>query len=237
MSGGQRGDSGEPLVSLIDVKKAYSGDKGGAQAVLTGVDLEVQAGETLVILGRSGSGKTTLLNLIGALDRADSGQLASCGLDLVRATAKQLVSYRAQAIGFVFQFYNLIPTLTAAENVEAGLRVAGVPSDQAKARTRSMLTRVGLAGAEQKFPSQLSGGEQQRVAIARAFARHPRLLLADEPTGNLDDETAEGVLALFSELAAEAGSGALIVTHDTSLAAIATRTVRISHGVLQEHER
>jgi ABC-type lipoprotein export system ATPase subunit len=224
-----------PLVSLVSVEKAYQGE-GETQRVLTGVNLEIHTGEIIVILGRSGSGKTTLLNLIGALDRADGGQLTSCGVDLMSSTKKQLVSYRAKAIGFVFQFYNLLPTLTAAENIEAGLRVAGVARDKAKDETQRMLARVGLDGAEGKFPSQLSGGEQQRVAIARAFARHPRLLLADEPTGNLDDETAESVIALVRELAAEVGTGVVIVTHDPTLSAIATRTVQMTHGVLQEHE-
>jgi len=225
-----------PLVSLAEVEKSYRGG-GEAQRVLAGVSLQLYPGETVVILGRSGSGKTTLLNLIGALDRADRGKVTSCGLDLTAATAKQLVSYRAKAIGFVFQFYNLLPTLTAAENIEAGLRVAGAGREEARSETRRMLARVGLADATEKFPNQLSGGEQQRVAIARAFARHPRLLLADEPTGNLDDDTAESVIALVRELAAEVGTGVMLVTHDASLRAIATRTLQMTHGVLEEHER
>jgi putative ABC transport system ATP-binding protein len=221
------------LVRLTDIEKAYHGEE-GEQRVLTGVGLEVSGGETVVILGRSGSGKTTLLNLIGALDRADAGELHSCSVDLMKATTKELVSYRARSIGFVFQFYNLLPTLTAAENVEAGLRVAGVGRDKGRAETRRMLARVGLEGAEEKFPSQLSGGEQQRVAIARAFARRPRLLLADEPTGNLDDETASRVIGLVRELAAEVGSGVILVTHDTSMREIATRAIEMTHGVLRE---
>jgi putative ABC transport system ATP-binding protein len=224
-----------PLVSLIDIEKSYRGD-GETQRVLTGVNLKVHRGETVVILGRSGSGKTTLLNLIGALDHPDRGELFSCGLDLANATSRQFVSYRANSIGFVFQFYNLLPTLTAAENIEAGLRVAGVPREEAKNEARQMLIRVELGDATEKFPSQLSGGEQQRVAIARAFARHPRLLLADEPTGNLDDDTAAGVIALVRELAAEVGTGVMLVTHDASLQAIATRTLHMNHGVLEERE-
>jgi putative ABC transport system ATP-binding protein len=227
--------SGESLVSLVGVEKAYRGE-GETQQVLSGLNLQVAAGEIVVILGRSGSGKTTLLNLVGALDRADGGRLTSCGMDLTAASRKELVAYRAKSIGFVFQFYNLLPTLTAAENIEAGLRVAGVVRGEAKAEARRMLARVGLDQAEGKFPSQLSGGEQQRVAVARAFARHPRLLLADEPTGNLDDETAERIIGLVRELAAEAGTGILMVTHDTTLGAIATRTVHMRHGVLEEQE-
>jgi putative ABC transport system ATP-binding protein len=231
-----RSEALAPLVSLVDVEKSYRGG-GDVQRVLTGVNLELHPGETLVVLGRSGSGKTTLLNLIGALDRADRGEVASCGLDLTTASTKQLVSYRAKAIGFVFQFYNLLPTLTAAENIEAGLRVTGLGREKAQSETRRMLTRVGLADAAEKFPNQLSGGEQQRVAIARAFARHPRLLLADEPTGNLDDDTAERVIGLVRELAAEVGTGVMLVTHDASLKAIASRVFQMTHGVLEEHER
>ncbi|MGN6255299.1 MAG: ABC transporter ATP-binding protein [Solirubrobacterales bacterium] len=225
-----------PLVSLVDVEKSYrGGDR--SQRVLRGVHLQLFPGETVVILGRSGSGKTTLLNVIGALDRADRGEVTSCGLDLIAASTKQLVSYRAKAIGFVFQFYNLLPTLTAAENIEAGLRVTGLGREESRSETHRMLARVGLADAAEKFPNQLSGGEQQRVAIARAFARHPRLLLADEPTGNLDDETAGSVIALVRELAAEVGTGVMLVTHDVSLRAIATRTLQMTHGVLEGHER
>ncbi len=132
--------------------------------------------------------------------------------------------------------YNLLPTLTAAENIEAGLRVAGVARDEAKHQAQRMLHRVELGEATEKFPSQLSGGEQQRVAIARAFARHPRLLLADEPTGNLDDDTAESVISLVRDLSGEVGTGVILVTHDTSLRAIATRTLQMTHGVLEEHE-
>jgi putative ABC transport system ATP-binding protein len=223
----------EPLVSLVEVEKSYRGTE-EVQRVLTGVNLEVHSGETVVVLGRSGSGKTTLLNLIGALDRPDAGRVVSCGVDLTEATSGQLVSYRAHAIGFVFQFYNLLPTLTAAENIEAGLRVAGKAREEAKQEAQRMLARVGLGEATEKFPSQLSGGEQQRVAIARAFARHPRLLLADEPTGNLDDDTAESVISLVRDLAGEVGTGVILVTHDTSLRAIATRTLQMNHGVLEE---
>jgi ABC-type lipoprotein export system ATPase subunit len=223
----------QPLVSLVDVEKSYTSDR-QTQRVLTGINLEIRIGEIVVILGRSGSGKTTLLNLIGALDRADGGTVTSCGVNLSTSRPKQLGLYRAKAIGFVFQFYNLLPTLTAAENIEAGLRVAGSAHDDARSETRRMLARVGLDGAQEKFPSQLSGGEQQRVAIARAFARRPQLLLADEPTGNLDDETAQRVTTLVRELAAEVGTAVVIVTHDTSLSAIATRTVHMTHGVLQE---
>jgi putative ABC transport system ATP-binding protein len=223
------------LLSLSGVEKSYRRAE-EVQRVLAGIDLDMHAGETVVILGRSGSGKTTLLNLIGALDRPDTGRVVSCGVDLTRATARQLVSYRANAVGFVFQFYNLLPTLTAAENIEAGLRVASVSRETARGEARRMLDRVGLGDATEKFPNQLSGGEQQRVAIARAFARRPRLLLADEPTGNLDDETAERVTALVRELAAEFGAGVMLVTHDTSLRAIATRTLHMTHGMLEEHE-
>jgi putative ABC transport system ATP-binding protein len=223
------------LVSLTGVEKHYESD-GSTQQVLTGLDMEIETGEIVVVLGRSGSGKTTLLNILGALDRPDGGQVVSCGVDLATASAKQLVKYRAQSIGFVFQFYNLLPNLTAVENIEAGLRVTDIDRDAAQERARSMLARVELAGAEHKFPAQLSGGEQQRVAIARAFARAPQLLLADEPTGNLDDENAAHVVSLMRELAVEAGTSTVVVTHDTSLTQIATRTMRMTHGVLTDDE-
>jgi len=221
------------LVSLTGVEKRYESD-GSAQQVLTGLDMQVEAGEIVVILGRSGSGKTTLLNILGALDRPDGGGVVSCGVDLATASAKQLVQYRARWIGFVFQFYNLLPNLTAGENIEVGLRVTGLDRDAAQERARNMLARVELADAVHKFPAQLSGGEQQRVAIARAFARAPRLLLADEPTGNLDEETAAHVIALMGELAVEAGTSTVVVTHDTSLTRIAARVMRMTHGVLTD---
>src|SRR5512146_1743359 len=184
-----------PLVSLERVRKAY-GSGAARQVVLDDFSLELEAGEFAVVLGPSGCGKTTLLNLIGGLDQPDAGRVRSCGLNLTAANRAELTAYRARSVGFVFQFYNLLPTLTVLENVEAGVRVAGVERGEAHESASALLSRVGLGALGDRFPSQLSGGEQQRVAIARALAKRPPLLLAAEPTGNLDEETAAGVLEL-----------------------------------------
>jgi putative ABC transport system ATP-binding protein len=223
----------EPLVRIEGVRKAY-GSGSGRQLVLDDLSLTLEAGEFAVVFGPSGCGKTTLLNLIGGLDTADAGRVRACGLDLTAATRVELTAYRAHSVGFVFQFYNLLPTLTAAENVEAGVRVAGVERGAAREAAREMLDRVGLGSRRGRFPSQLSGGEQQRVAIARALAKRPRLLLADEPTGNLDEETAVGVLELMGELNEATGATFVVVSHNPALAGSGRRLVRLSHGRLAE---
>jgi putative ABC transport system ATP-binding protein len=223
----------EPLVSIEQARKAY-GEGAARQLVLDELSLTLEAGEFAVVLGPSGCGKTTLLNLIGGLDRPDAGRVRSCGLDLTRATRGELTAYRALSVGFVFQFYNLLPTLTAQENVEAGIRVAGVEREPAREAARSLLARVGLGSLGDRFPSQLSGGEQQRVAIARALAKRPPLLLADEPTGNLDEETAAGVLGLMRELNEETGATFVVVSHNPLLARDGTRTIRLSRGRLAD---
>jgi putative ABC transport system ATP-binding protein len=223
----------EVVASVKNVVKAYTSDS-GTQTVLRGLDLEVVEGEIVGVLGRSGSGKTTLLNILGGLDRVGHGKVTSCGLDLVGAGARDLVRYRARSVGFVFQFYNLLPTLTAAENIEAGLRVAGIHAREARTTARRALSRVGLGGYDRKFPNQLSGGEQQRVAVARAFAKKPPLLLADEPTGNLDEDTAESIIALIRELVDETRTAAIVGTHDMSVAAVTNRSLQLTHGRLEE---
>lgn len=223
----------EPLVILESVSKSYGGGA-ARQLVLDDLSLEMEAGEFVVVLGPSGCGKTTLLNLIGGLDTADSGRVQACGVDLTGASRPELTAYRAQSVGFVFQFYNLLPTLTAQENVEAGVRVAGVDRESARESARSLLAQVGLGSMGDRFPSQLSGGEQQRVAIARALAKKPPLLLADEPTGNLDEETAAGVLDLMQELNRVTGTTFVVVSHNPMLAEEGKRVVRLSHGGLAE---
>jgi len=223
----------ESLVSLESVSKSYGGGA-GKQLVLDDLSLKMEAGEFVVVLGPSGCGKTTLLNLIGGLDIADSGRVRACGVDLTDASRTELTAYRASAVGFVFQFYNLLPTLTAQENVEAGVRVAGVDRESARRSARSLLARVGLGSMRGRFPSQLSGGEQQRVAIARALAKEPQLLLADEPTGNLDEETAGEVLNLMQELNQATGTTFVVVSHNPILAQEGKRVVRLSHGGLAE---
>jgi putative ABC transport system ATP-binding protein len=224
-----------PLVSLDGVSKAY-GSGAARQVVLDELSLTMEEGEFAVVLGPSGCGKTTLLNLIGGLDTADAGRVRACGLDLTEASRPELTAYRARSVGFIFQFYNLLPTLTAAENVEAGIRVAGVDREAARDAARELLARVGLGPLAGRFPSQLSGGEQQRVAIARALAKRPRLLLADEPTGNLDEKTAGGVLELMRELNEETGVTFVVVSHNPALAEAGARVVRLSHGRLAESE-
>jgi putative ABC transport system ATP-binding protein len=222
----------EPTVVVQNLCKTY---KTGSelQAVLRDISLEIQAGAFVVVLGPSGCGKTTLLNLLGGLDTADSGSIRVCGHDLSHARPAELTAYRARSVGFVFQFYNLLPTLTALENVEAGAEVAGVARDQA----RVTLDRVGLAAAANKFPAQLSGGEQQRVAIARALAKSPQLVLADEPTGNLDQERAAEVLVLMRQLNEQSGTTFVVVSHNPAVAATGTRVVRLGDGQIVEDTR
>jgi putative ABC transport system ATP-binding protein len=221
----------EPLVQVEDACKSY-GTGGGRQMVLRGLTLQIEESELVVVQGPSGCGKTTLLNLLGGLDRPDAGRVRSCGVELTGASRSELIAYRARSVGFIFQFYNLIGTLTALENVQAGVRVAGVPRREARERGEALLERVGLAGLTERFPAQLSGGEQQRVAIARALAKRPRLVLADEPTGNLDEETAASVLELMRELNRETRVTLVIVSHDPSIARAGERTVRLRHGRL-----
>ncbi len=217
------------LVALRHVSKAYR-SAGGVQPVIVDLSLEIAAGEFLALLGPSGCGKTTLLNLIGGLDRVDTGRIVSCARDLSGARPAQLTAYRAESVGFVFQFYNLLPTLTAVENVEAAVTVTGVPRDEARQRAYGFLDRVGLAGAADRFPAQLSGGEQQRVAIARALVKAPPLVLADEPTGNLDQARAAEVIEVMRQLGAQTGATFVVVTHNPQVAAAGTRVVRLADG-------
>jgi putative ABC transport system ATP-binding protein len=221
--------SAAPIVVLDQVTKRYGGD-GRPQTVLDRLSLTVQRGELVSIVGPSGCGKTTLLNLIGALDRPDAGAVRCCGIDLTTADRATLTAYRARSVGFVFQFYNLLPTLTAVENVEAGLTVAGIGRGEARERARLVLARVGLQEAATKFPAQLSGGEQQRVAIARALGKQPALVLADEPTGNLDQDTGAQVTALLRALNAETRTTIVVVTHNPAVGSAADRMVRLARG-------
>ncbi len=224
------------LVELAQVRKTYwSGEV--TQVVLDGLLLTISSGELVVLLGPSGSGKTTLLNLLGGLDVPDSGSIRSCGVELTSASPRELTRYRARSVGFVFQFYNLLPTLTALENVVAGVAVAGFSRRVAEKRGQAMLARVGLEAAAGKFPAQLSGGEQQRVALARALAKRPVLLLADEPTGNLDQESAASVLDLLAELSRESETTFVVVTHDHEVAAVGSRVIRLADGRIVEEQR
>jgi putative ABC transport system ATP-binding protein len=197
---------------------------------LDGVDLEIGAGEFVALEGPSGSGKTTLLQLLGALDRPSSGDVVFEGRDLARLPDHELAVLRLQSFGFVFQQFNLIPTLTALENVESKLAPTGV--DDLEGRAERMLEEVGLAERAQHLPAHLSGGEQQRVAIARALSVEPRVVLADEPTGNLDSKTGGEIIDLLAGLAAEHGSTVIVATHDTTLASRAPRRLSMRDGRL-----
>ncbi len=215
----------------IDVRatsRVYAGGPASVHA-LRDVDLAVAPGQFVALLGPSGSGKTTLLNVLGALDTPTSGSVWVVGRDLATMSERQRTRYRRFEVGFVFQHFYLVPVLTAEENV---LLAAGLV--HAKGDARSWLDRVGLAGRAHHFPSQLSGGEQQRVAVARALAKRPRLLLADEPTGNLDTSTGTQVLHLLREASDGEGCTVVMVTHDDDLARIADRVVRLRDGRIVE---
>jgi putative ABC transport system ATP-binding protein len=192
---------------------------------LRGVDLEVAAGELIVLLGASGSGKSTLLNILGGLDTPTSGEVRFGDHDLTAADEAALTSYRREHVGFVFQFYNLIPSLTARENVALVTDIAADPMPPEEA-----LGLVGLGERLDHFPSQLSGGEQQRIAIARAVAKRPQVLLCDEPTGALDYETGKLVLEVIVRINAELGTTSMVITHNAAIAAIADRVLRIANG-------
>jgi putative ABC transport system ATP-binding protein len=217
-------------VMLKDVWKTY-GEGATAVHALKGVDLEVAPGEFTVILGPSGSGKTTLLNLIGAIDDATEGAVTVEGIDLTGLDTDDRVAFRRSTVGFIFQFFNLIPTLTAAENVEL---VAELTGGDAAERASLVLAQVGLAERADHFPSQLSGGEQQRVAIARALVKDPPILLCDEPTGELDFETGRMILGLLRRLNRETGQTVLLVTHNAAVGDMADRVLRLRSGEIVE---
>lgn len=220
-----------PLVEIARLEKSY--EQGGLRTpILHGVSMAFDRGSFVAIVGPSGCGKTTLLTLLGALDRADSGSIRIDGLELVGASPADLTQYRRRDVGFVFQFYNLLPSLTAVENVESGLEF--LPASPAVRRKRAMdyLARVGLADSASKFPAQLSGGQQQRVAVARGLAREPKLLLADEPTGNLDQDTGERVFEVMRSIVRECGVTCVMVTHDHELAMRADAIVPLRDGRL-----
>jgi putative ABC transport system ATP-binding protein len=198
------------------------------------VDLEIEPGELVAIEGPSGSGKTTLLQLLGALDRPSSGRVLFAGRDLAGLPDAELAELRLRAFGFVFQQFNLIPTLTALENVEAKLAPAGIPGGELRDRAQALLEEVGLAHRAAHLPAHLSGGEQQRVAIARALALEPQVILADEPTGNLDTRTGGDIVESLAGLAARRGTTVIVATHDTALADRAPRRLTMRDGRLLE---
>ena len=216
-------------IELIDVVKRY-----GTQTVLERASLAIDRGEFVAILGRSGSGKSTLLRLIAGLESADGGSVRFEGGDFSDLTEAARARLRRSAIGFVFQFFNLIPTLTVAENVELPLALNDVPRAEASRRSRALLSELDLAVAGTRFPEELSGGEQQRVAIARAVIHEPRLVLADEPTGNLDAATASHVLEILERTVRQRGATLVMATHGQEAAALADRVLTIRAGRVEE---
>lgn len=219
------------VVEIRALRKTYE-EAGQPRLILDSVDLDIYQGEYFVMLGKSGSGKSTLLNLIGGIDEADGGSIGINGTDITRLNDRQLTLFRRDHIGIIFQFFNLIPTLTVLENVLLPEELRGDSSKQARERGREMLRRVGLAGREGTYPDKLSGGEQQRVAIARALATGPDLILADEPTGNLDEETGQQVLELLLELTRDTGKTLIMATHNPDIVPLADRVCRIHEGRL-----
>jgi putative ABC transport system ATP-binding protein len=229
----QAAKSGAPAVALVGCTKRY-GTGSVAVDALRGATLDVAPGEFVVILGPSGSGKTTLLNVIGGIEVATSGHVLVAGTDIARLSGDGLTAYRRDRVGFVFQFFNLVPTLTALENVQL---LAEVTGRDAEGRSRAALARVGLGDVADRFPGQLSGGQQQRVAIARALVKEPPLVLCDEPTGSLDLDTGRQVLAVLRGLAREGHHTVLLVTHNSAIARMADRVVRLHSGAISSDER
>lgn len=226
----------EPIIALRDVTKVYRQGSVDVHA-LRGLTMDVEAGEFTAICGPSGSGKTTMLNLIGALDAMTSGSIVLEGRELANLNKKELSELRRDRIGFVFQAYNLMPVLTAYENAEMVLWVQGVDGSSRRERVMGLLEQVGLKGMENRRPSELSGGQQQRVAIARAIASNPVVVLADEPTANVDSETAETLLDLMEELNREQGVTFVFSTHDPQVMERARRVVRLVDGRVASDER
>jgi putative ABC transport system ATP-binding protein len=200
------------------------------QVVFDALSFDVERGETVALLGASGSGKTTLLNLISGIDTPDAGRVLLDGVDVHALGEPDRTLLRRRQIGFVFQFFNLIPTLTVAENVALPLELLGTDDHAAQQRADALLGKVGLGGLGMRYPETLSGGEQQRAAIARALAHEPAVLLADEPTGNLDEDTGRLIIDLLTDLARQQGTTLLLVTHSMQVAQAADRVLRLSHG-------
>ena len=214
------------FVEMRDVRKIYR--MGEVEiAAADGIDFQIKKGEFAVVVGPSGAGKTTVLNILGGMDTATSGEVWIDGKNIVKYSPRQLTSYRRDDIGFVFQFYNLIPNLTALENVELALQICKDPLD-----AEMVLREVGLADRMKNFPAQLSGGEQQRVSIARALAKNPKLLLCDEPTGALDYNTGKAILKLLQDTCRKRGVTVVVITHNLALAAMGDKVIKVKNGIV-----
>ena len=220
----------EEFVKLQDITKIYKMGEVEIRAA-DRISFAINKGEFVVIVGPSGAGKTTVLNILGGMDTATSGKLIVDGEDITAYNAKQLTGYRREDIGFVFQFYNLVPNLTALENVELALQICRDPLD-----AREVMEEVGLGDRLKNFPAQLSGGEQQRVSIARALAKNPKLLLCDEPTGALDYNTGKAILKLLQNMCRERGMTVIVITHNQALAPMADRLIHIKNGQVSKME-
>lgn len=225
-----------PAISVRELTKSYSEGSAGVLA-LRGVDLDVNSGEVVLLMGPSGSGKTTLLSIMGCILTASSGSVRVAGIEVTTLTEKELPRVRLEHIGFIFQGFNLFPTLTAAENVDLMLDLKGISGPAAKRRSRELLAQVGLGDKVDSFPSDLSGGQKQRVAIARALAGDPSIILADEPTAALDTQTGRVVMEIMCSLAHQRGRAVVIVTHDSRLNEFADRKVRLEDGLIVPSER
>ena len=218
------------FVQLENITKVYKVGEVEIRAV-DGIDFAIKKGEFVVIVGPSGAGKTTVLNILGGMDTATTGRITVDGEDITGYNERQLTGYRRNDIGFVFQFYNLVPNLTAKENVELALQICKEPLD-----AQTVLEDVGLGDRLDNFPAQLSGGEQQRVSIARALAKNPKLLLCDEPTGALDYNTGKAILKLLQDMCREKGMTVIVITHNSALAPMADRLIKIKNGKVSSME-
>jgi len=217
-----------PFIQMIDIYKRY---KMGNTTIVAnnGINFEIEKGEFVVIVGPSGAGKSTVLNILGGMDTCDEGQVIIDGIDIAKFTGKQLITYRRYDIGFVFQFYNLLPNLTALENVQLSAQIVTKAKD-----AKTILNSVGLGDRFDNFPAQLSGGEQQRVAIARALAKNPKVLLADEPTGALDYKTGKAILKLLQKTCTETGTTVIVITHNQAITPIADRVIEFNDAKVRK---
>ena len=216
------------FVRMSDVTKVYKMGEVEIHAV-DGVDFSIKKGEFVIVVGPSGAGKTTVLNILGGMDTVTRGEVFVDGENIAKYSPRRLTGYRRDDIGFVFQFYNLVPNLTAKENVELALQICKHPLD-----AKTVLEEVGLGARLDNFPAQLSGGEQQRVSIARALAKNPKLLLCDEPTGALDYQTGKAILKLLQDMCREKGMTVIVITHNSALAPMADRVIRIKNGKVSQ---